>query len=72
MVRKFVIKNEDTGMYLSRIQLIPPAIVKVPALIWTKDRKYALEFDTDEEVRSAIDFIIDVINWELEGQLTIY
>ena len=71
MERKFVIRNDETGNYLSRIQLIPRTICKVPALIWTQRRKYALEFDTDEEVRKTIDFILDCINWELEGQLTI-
>lgn len=69
MEEKFLIRNEETMEYLAHIYLGRKR--KIPALRWTKYKSAALQFDTDEEVRSVVDFIVNMINWELEDQLTI-
>lgn len=66
---KCLIKNEETGEYLTAIYL--GCKKAVPPLLWKKGPSYAIPFENEEEAKATITFIGAVINWELEEQLEV-
>lgn len=66
---KCLIKNEETGEYLTALYI--GCQKAVPPLIWKNDPNYAIPFENTEEAQATITFIGAVINWELEEQLQI-
>lgn len=70
MTTKYLIKDKETEKYLLHIYL--GKLKGVDSLMWTDNPEKALQYDTDEEARAVINFVLNVVNWELEGYLTIY
>ena len=64
-----IIKNEETGKYISFILIGRMGIAK--EIKYTKDKQLALIFENTEEAEATIRFIGEVIDWELEEQLQI-
>lgn len=66
-MKKFVVKNEENGRYLAAINLSKDQIV-TPLLWLNPSSKRIMEFE-EEEAQAVIDFIRDVMDWELAEML---
>ena len=64
-----VIKNAESEKYLSSIYVGRNAIVSPFA--WTYYKVHAILFENEEIANATIDFIRDVMDWELSEQLEI-
>ena len=64
-----VIKNADTGKYLASIYI--GRTDKISPFAWTYYKKHAIHFENEEEATATIDFIRDVMDWELSEALEI-
>lgn len=67
---KYVIRNEDTGDLISGVGIGTCNIDSRTPVEWTKSKAYALHFEL-EEAEATINFINDVIDWELAQQLIV-
>lgn len=67
---KYVIRNEEDGMMLASISLKRVSGCITQEKVWTTITAEALHFEVLEEAEGVINFISDVIDWELAQQLT--
>lgn len=68
-IRKFLIRNEESGLYLKGLSLQNTSWVIGPQIRWTDKIPYAIFFDCHEEAQATLDFIRDVLDFELAEQL---
>ena len=66
---KFVIRNEENGLFLKNLMLCNTSWIIGPRLDWTDKIPYAIFFDNQEEAKATLDFIRDVLDFELSEQL---
>ena len=64
-----VIKNAESEKYLSSIYV--GRTEKVSPFAWTYYKKHAIHFENEEIANATIDFIRDVMDWELSEELEI-
>ena len=69
MKKYYLIKNEETGYYLSAINIGCTAAIK--PIMWVSYKARACHFENEEEAQATITFIGAVLDWELEEQLQI-
>lgn len=65
----FAIKNEEDEKYLSTIYVGRHG--HVLPFSWAYTTKQAIHFENQKEAEATINFISDVMDWELAEQLTI-
>lgn len=65
----FVIVNREDETFLSRISV--GASPWISPIGWTNSLKCCLHFTTQEEAQKTIEFMVDVLDWELEDNLDI-
>lgn len=70
---RFVIKRTDKpGLLLSGVGMGSCTNSITPSNInWANHTSYALQFENQEEAQATIDFITNVIDWDLGDQLII-
>lgn len=68
---KYVIINEEDGMMLASIGIKRINGYMVQDHAWTRSIPEALHFEVAEEAEAVINFINDVVNWELAQQLVV-
>lgn len=66
---QYVIRNEDDGMMLAAISIKRINGCMCQERAWTLHMNEALHFEVCEEAEAVINFISDVIDWELAQQL---
>ena len=64
-----VIKDTNTGKYLASIYI--GRTDKISPFAWTYYKKHATHFENEEEAEATINFIRDVMDWELSESLEI-
>ena len=69
---RYVIKREDRpGMMLQGLEIGCNANNYTNQTEWTTTEFYAYKAENEDEAQAIIEFIIDVISWELGEQLYI-
>ena len=65
----YVIVNREDDTFLSCISLGPSPLIS--PLNWTDSLTRCLHFSSQEDAQKTIDFIVDVLSWELESSLEV-
>ena len=64
---KFVIRHEGFGAFLKSLIWFNVGY----RCEWTKDSSFSIFFDNQEEAKATLDFIRDVLDFELSEQLLV-
>ncbi len=67
----YAIQNEFDEMYLAEVRLNQHKGIREELRDWTGDEQFALRFENEEEAQAVIDFIGNVMDWELAEDLEV-
>ena len=74
-MKQYVVRDLESGKYLARVELQPSCMVPSSfcPMSFSPLPVYALSFENEEEAQAVINFISDVLDWELaEGLEVVY